>query len=333
VSNAFNHPEKVSDELRERILSYARSVNYHGPNATARSLRTGRCGAVGILFNDKLSYAFTDPHDLAFLRGVSTVCENRGLNIVLIPLMGRDGGLKGVMNAMVDGYILNAPYKKHPATQQALAGGLPTVVVDFDAPDKMSVLVNDREAMVEVAEHLLSLGHRRIGIVTFPVHQGGHGLFSLDSKIDADNYVVGQRIRGCRDAMSRHEINLRGILVRETEHSREGGAEAVRHLLEIQPDTTAIICFSDTLAGGALDECRRRGLTVPEQISVTGFDDSIPPGAEPALAALTTVRQDAFEKGRQAALALLSGDKSKRAVIRIPATLVVRNSTAKARVG
>ncbi|MGH3629919.1 MAG: LacI family DNA-binding transcriptional regulator, partial [Sciscionella sp.] len=84
VSNVYNNPAKVSEALRQRVLNYAQSVHYEGPNPTARSLKKGSCGAIGIIFNDQLSYAFTDAHDVAFLRGVSSACEVEGTNIVLI---------------------------------------------------------------------------------------------------------------------------------------------------------------------------------------------------------------------------------------------------------
>ena len=89
VSNAYNNPSKVSKALHDRIIAHAQLVNYEGPHPAARSLRTGRCGAIGVLFNDQLSYAFTDAHDLAFLRGISSVCEEENANLVLIPLKDR----------------------------------------------------------------------------------------------------------------------------------------------------------------------------------------------------------------------------------------------------
>src|ERR1700680_2548746 len=124
VSNVYNNPAKVSEALRHKILAYAASVNYFGPNPTARSLKRGSCGAIGIIFNDQLSYAFTDAHDIAFLRGVSSVCEIEGTNIVLIPLMTKASNRLDTLTAIVDGYILNAPYKDNPGTKKALARGL-----------------------------------------------------------------------------------------------------------------------------------------------------------------------------------------------------------------
>ena len=329
VSNAFNNPAKVSSKLQKKILDYAKSINYHGPNPAARSLRTGLCGAIGIIYNDQLSYAFSDPHDIAFLRGVAMVCEERGTNIVLIPLKNNDLNNFESLDAMVDGYILNAPYKNNPTTQRALAKGLPTVVVDFDAPLHISVLTNDASIMRKMTNHVTSLGHRKIGIITFPLTEGSHDLFTLDRKLETDNYVPNQRMIGCREAIADKGIKLNSILVRETTNNREGGAEAARHLLELQPDITAFICFSDRLAYGAMEECQRLGLDVPRRISVTGFDDLSPHDLNSTLPALTTIRQDACLKGRTAAEALLNKDDKQPKKINIKATLIERDSTAK----
>ncbi len=329
VSNAFNNPTKVSDKLRSKIFNYAKSVDYHGPNPAARSLRTGLYGAIGIIFNDQLSYAFSDPHDIEFLRGISSICEVEGTNIVLIPLKNSSVNDFEPLGAMVDGYILNAPYSNNPTTQRALARGLPTVVVDFDSPEHISVLTNDSIMMSEMTDYILSLGHRQIGIITFPIKEGRYDLCTLDRVLDRDNYVVSQRINGCKEAIGRSNIKMSSILIQETTNSEDGGAEAARHLLDLQPDITALICFSDRLAYGAMTECKRLGLAVPQRISVTGFDDILPQNLNSTLPALTTVRQEAYEKGRKAAEALLQKGKEQGQRINIEARIIKRGSTAK----
>lgn len=314
--------------MREKILAHAETVQYFGPSAAARSLRTGVCGAIGVIFNDQLSYAFSDPHDIAFLRGVSSVCEEDGTNIVLIPLKNRDLGTDHSQDAIVDGYIFNAPYKSNAAIQRALAKDLPIVAVDFDAPDYTSVLTNDSKIMGELTEHLLSLGHERFGIATFPVKEGSHEIFALDEDIDTDNYVVKQRLRGCREAIAKTQIKLGSALVCEARNCEDGGAEAARRLLERRPDITAIICFSDPLAYGAMTECKRLGLDVPNRISVTGFDDIEPLSLHATLPALTTARQNVYEKGRKAAEALLHQEGEQGRKIEIEAKAIFRDSTA-----
>lgn len=331
VSNAYNNPAKVSKALRDRIIAHAQSVNYEGPNPAARSLRTGRCGAIGVLFNDQLSYAFTDPHDIAFLRGISSVCEDEGANIVLIPLQDKRPEQRDQLAAIVDGFILNAPYRSHPTIRGALARGLPTVVVDFDAPDLSSVLTNDRAAMGTVVEHLLGLGHRHIAIVTFPRQEGTGDIRSLADDFSDESYVVHERIEGCRDAIDAVGVARRDVLVCETTNSEDGGRRAAEWLLRRRPELTALVCFSDRLAYGAIAGAAALGLDVPGKISVTGFDGIDPPGGAPSALRLTTVRQNAWEKGRRAAEILLRPDNEGAGTIAIEAEFVRGDSTAAAR--
>ncbi|WP_448664765.1 LacI family DNA-binding transcriptional regulator [Sphingomonas sp. CJ20] len=328
VSNAYNNPAKVSKELRERIIAYAKTVNYEGPDPAARSLRTGRCGAIGVLFNDQLSYAFTDAHDITFLSGISSVCEEEGANIVLIPLKNKRPESRDSLTAIVDGYILNAPYKSHPTIRTALSRGLPTVVVDFDAPDLASVLTNDREMTGAVVSHLLALGHRNIAIITFPRSEDHGEIFPLDRDVPDESYVVNQRILGCRDAFEAGGVAPSGVLVCETTNSEQGGQRGAERLLALRPDLTALVCFSDRLAHGAIAHCRAHDLAVPGRISVTGFDGLDPLGRQADALQLTTVRQNAFEKGRRAAEILLRDDQPGARTVHIRAEFVPGDSSA-----
>ena len=329
VSNVYNNPAKVSEALRQRVLDYAQSVHYEGPNPTARSLKMGSCGAIGIIFNDQLSYAFTDAHDVAFLRGVSSMCEIEGTNIVLIPLRTNPSNRPDTLTAIVDGYILNAPYKDSPGTKKALARGLPTVVVDFDAPQHVSILTNDRAAMTEVTRHVLELGHRQIAIITFPHSEGGQELFTLDRRISSDNYVVSERLQGCRRALTAAGVALVTVQVCEAPNSGAGGKTAVDRILAANPGVTALICLSDRLAYGAMARCRELSLSIPNRVSVTGFDNLLPIEREPDLPRLTTVAQDAFEKGRKAAEALLYRHRKKERQIKLKAEFIRGESTGK----
>ncbi|WP_404334455.1 LacI family DNA-binding transcriptional regulator [Sphingomonas sp. MMS12-HWE2-04] len=330
VSNAYNRPAKVSKELRDRIIAHARLVNYDGPHPAARSLRTGRCGAIGVLFNDRLSYAFTDAYDITFLRGISSVCEEEGANLVLIPLKDRHPEQRDNLTAIVDGYILNAPYKSHPTIRMALARGLPTVVVDFDAPDLASVHTNDRAMMRAVLGHLLALGHRQIAIVTFPFSEDHGEIFALDRDVPDDNHVVRERIRGCRDAVDAAGLAQAEILVCETVNSEDGGQHAAERLLRRRPDLTALVCFSDRLARGTIAHCQAHALAVPQRVSVTGFDGLDPPFREAEALRLTTVRQNAFEKGRKAAEILLREGGAAGLKVDIEAVFMVGDTTAQA---
>lgn len=121
ISNAYNHPDQLSAELRERILATAAELGYPGPDAAGRRLRIGRAEAVGVLLSERLSYAFSDPFAIEFLTGLSEVVEEHRISIVLMPLSTQidgasstsgvdDSDLTAVRNANIDALaILSLP--------------------------------------------------------------------------------------------------------------------------------------------------------------------------------------------------------------------------------
>ena len=104
VSNAYNKPDQLSAALRERILATAQELGYAGPDASARALRSGKAGAIGVLFTDKLAYAFSDPYAVGFLAGLAEVAEEFTTSLLLMPLSSADivGGSNAVQQAAID---------------------------------------------------------------------------------------------------------------------------------------------------------------------------------------------------------------------------------------
>src|SRR5919112_2801827 len=108
VSNAYNRPDQLSEEVRERVMEAARRLGYAGPDPTARGLRRGRAGAIGVLYADRLSYAFADPAAVLFFEGVSRAAEEAGLGLLLVPgsISGRHDP-EAVKGAAVDGFVVS----------------------------------------------------------------------------------------------------------------------------------------------------------------------------------------------------------------------------------
>ncbi len=301
-------------------------VGYQGPDPAARSLRTGKFGAIGVIFNDSLSYAFSDPHDIAFTRGIASVCERTGTNLVLIPLQHEGPDHNRRLEAMVDGYILNATFKNNPVIQRILAMDAPIVTVDFQSDGRSSVLPENRAIMRELTEYLLSLGHSNFGIVTFPLVEQRSETFQLGSDIASDNYVASERLGGCTDALIGAELDPGNVWVAETPHDEAGAMRACNELLRKNPLITAMICLSDVLAFGVMKACGALGLSIPDRMSVSGFDD-IPQASSSGLyPALTTIRQNTVLKGRLAAEALIFSNQ--KPTIEIETMLVIRSSSA-----
>lgn len=322
VSNVFNHPEKVSPELREKILAYAEAINYHGPTGAGRFLRTGKSGTLGVIFNDNLSYVFSDRHDIALMRGIAEECEKHGINIALMPLKVNNEFKKRMMSAVVDGYILNATYSNDEIVQAALTSGLPVVTTDIKLQDFTCVSIDDAAAMRAICEHLLAAGHKKFGVVAFPVKKEAGVLSSLAGfSDDFDNGVAFGRVSACIKALSAAGIDLTTSHVAEQHHDEAGGEEAAKVLLAREPGISAIICLSDRFAFGVYHYCQSHNIPVPSQMAITGFDDidiQDPP------IALTTIRQPIVAKGHHAARALIAGQLTED--IFLDFELIIRDS-------
>jgi DNA-binding LacI/PurR family transcriptional regulator len=304
VSNAYNRPDQLSPQLRNKVLETARRLGYPGPDPMARSLRTRRTGAVGVLLTEQLSYAFRDPAAVAFLEGLTLECDKAGTGLLLVPANPEAEDVAAVSSAAVDGFIAFSMPDDDPHLHAVLARNLPTVVCDQpDVPGVDIVGVDDAAAMSEIAQHLLDLGHRRVGISCMRL-----GRVRLDGPVDlarqtsAHYHVQRHRLTALRVAFESAGIAWDRIpVVERFDHTVEAGASAAEELLRLDPGLTAIIATSDVLALGAIEALNARRQRVPEDVSVTGFD-----GIRAALdARLTTVDQPVLEKGRHAARLLL----------------------------
>jgi DNA-binding LacI/PurR family transcriptional regulator len=328
VSNAYNRPDQLSASLRERILAAARELGYAGPDPVARSLATRHSAAVGFMLGQPLSQAFSDQALSIVLDGLAQTVDGRDHCLVLMP--GNETGgprPETVARVQADVIVAYSLPDDAPALAAVRARGLPMVVIDQPVlPNTARVEVDDEGGAKMAAEHLLTLGHQRFGVLTFALHAGGKsGPVDARRRAEASFRVTRDRLTGYLDALA----GIEDVPVWECGGSRrELGRTGARWLLARDPRPTALLCASDELAFGALQAIRDVGLRVPEDVSVTGFDDV--PAAEHADPPLTTVRQPLAEKGRRAgelALRLLDGDSPERAT-RLPVKLVLRASTA-----
>src|SRR4051812_35482761 len=338
VSNAYNRPDQLSAELRERILATAARLGYPGPNPVAAGLRRGRVGAIGVAYANRLSYAFDDPVARELLAGMTTVAGAAGAGLLLLPgsadLERRTAAING---AVVDGLIAASLPDDDPLLRAAIARRLPIAVVDQPRPGRLEELapgipwvgVEDRPAAAEAAEHVLALGHERLGVVSFGLWQRpARGLVDPAAQRAATYAVSRDRLAGYRDAVERRGLDWARVPVfHGTDSTREEGEGGATAVLAGTPRPTALLCLSDRLAEGALRAAGRLGLRVPADLSVVGFDDAVPTAG--ALG-LTTVRQPHRAKGEHAAralLALLEGAEPAAPSGPLPTRLIVRGST------
>jgi DNA-binding LacI/PurR family transcriptional regulator len=322
ASNAFSKPDLLTDGMRERVLAEARRLGYAGPDPAARRLRTGQAGALGLIFTDRLQFAFDDEAAVLFLRGVAGVLESAGPGLLLIPTSPtRAEGAGVVRAAAVDGFIVYSTPTGDPRLGAALERGLPIITVDEPRePPTPFVGIDDRAGGRVAAHHLVELGHERIAIVTFPEYANDDPSLPFDA--------TRERLAGYREGLGAAWDPDR-VVVAPT-NRQEIARELAAKLLAADPPPTAILATSDVLAAGVIRGAADRGVGVPSELSVVGFDD-VPQAAlnEPPL---TTVAQPTERKGEIAAQALLDAlereARPEPTRTLLPTELVVRGTTA-----
>ncbi|BBY75143.1 LacI family transcriptional regulator [Mycolicibacterium parafortuitum] len=335
VSNAYNRPDQLSPELRERVLSTAKRLGYPGPDPVARSLRTRKAGAVGLVLTEPLNYSFSDPAALDFVAGLAESCEAAGQGLLLVsvgPNRSVAEGSAAVLAAGVDGFVVYSASDDDPYLPAVLERHLPVVVVDqpMDVQGASRVGIDDRAAMRRLAEHVIELGHREIGLLTMRLGRdwphGPRPALADPERVRTPHFhVQSERIRGVYDAMEAAGLDPASLTVVESyDHLPTSGGAGAEVALEHNPRITALMCTADVLALSAMDHLRARGIYVPGQITVTGFD-GVP---EARQRGLTTVVQPGVEKGRRAGELLHNPPRDGLPVIEILDTEVVRGRTS-----
>lgn len=311
VSRAFNLPDMVSEDVRERVIATAKRLGY-SPNAAARALRSRKTHIVGAVI-PSLDYAIYAKMVNAFQRSISqhgymtivltTGFDNRTIFDKVKLLVERGAEALVFVGAIED-----------PALRRFLKEStLPAVTTYSHLPNEIvpSIGFDNAKSVETMVGHLADLGHKE---------------FALVSSIADGNDRQRARIEGYRTGLRR--LKLSGVdRVFSHPYSIEDGAAAMHEIYNACPQVTAIMCTSDVHAFGVLSECRRMGLRVPQDVSVTGFDD-----AEYAMRLeppLTTVFVPADEMGVAAATALhkaLAKDQ-KPTGVRLDTKLIVRESS------
>ena len=274
VSNAFNRPDQLSAELRQRVLQVAAELGYGGPNPAARALRTGRARTIGVLFYDTLAYAFTDQAAIEFLKGVAEICGREQAGMLILPAEAPEVLAQKVREVVVDGFIVYCLPDGSPLFEALAGRGLPVVAVD--APEFAGgrrVLIDDEAGALAAGRHLVGLGHRAVGVVSLALAPDGRS-----GPVDAARRAAARYL----DTISRYDgyaAALREVgaapvgVEEEPENDAEAGVAAARRLLALRPRPTAILAMSDVLAMGVLgpptswvSRCRR---TCPSSVSTT----------------------------------------------------------------
>ncbi|WP_314503142.1 substrate-binding domain-containing protein [uncultured Microbacterium sp.] len=310
ASVVFSGKTAVSEATRRRVLDAAGSLGYTGPDPRAASLRRGRSGIVGVVFEEHLGAAFLDPVKTLMMDGLSDGVASLGAGLLLL----RDrsvqtgsavGSEPTLTTAPLDAAVLiGCSGMLRESLAVVTARGIPVVVIEGDAGEGIPKIgLDNREAQRQAASHLRTLGHERVAVVALPVRAGWErGWIAADETITVD--VTRERLAGAREVFpDAPAFAAAGSFIDE-------GLAAGRELFARPASRpTAVIAQSDLLAAGVIRAAEEAGLRVPEDVSVTGFDGVVVDGLAPY--ELTTLVQPAAEKGRaagHAVAAMLAGD-------------------------
>ncbi len=325
ASNVFNNPKLVRPKLRQKVEAAARELGYLGPDPKGRLLRAGKFNSIGVMppSNWGVADSLRNPVFDLFLLGVGEACDEIGANLVIVPDRTGNGGIK---TALVDGFIF-ARVEHLAELEPARLRRLPFAVVDFDpGPSINSVRVDARAGCYAAAKHLIEHGHRRFGILSFlrstgsaRIHPPGQRRTLQAVGISTDQ----EKFHGYADALSEAGVNINDVPMVQAD---PWDGNAARMMLDVAPNVTAVLSMSVMQAIAVINEGRRRGLSVPRDLSVVGYNDI--PDAERSDPPLTTVDGLGLQKGRTAARIVFEGGPPRHEILK--PRLIIRASTGPA---
>ncbi|MFD1189035.1 LacI family DNA-binding transcriptional regulator [Phenylobacterium conjunctum] len=311
VSRVLNRERYVSDETRQRVEAAIAEFNFH-PSAAARTLAGKRSHQIALIYDNH------SPHYIYQIQtGVWTRCVEERVRLLAQPCDAASPDLEAEVRALidqtrVDGVVLSSPVTDVAAVLEELElRGVPYVRISpgTEHERSASVSMDDAQAADEMTMHLLSLGHRRIGFIL------GH-----------PNHAASDlRLYGYRRALDRAGLPFEPKYVRPGLFDFASGEAAADALLDLPNPPTAIFASNDDMAAGVMTVAHRRGLSLPRDLSITGFDDT--PLASQLWPPLTTVRQPTRDLA-YAAAGLLFDAEGEIIHRRLPHELVLRGSTA-----
>jgi len=313
VSRVLNDHPSVNDTTRQKVLTAIEELDYT-PNPFARRLSLRKTLTIGTIVP-----FFTRPAFVERLRGVEYALADSQYDLILFNVettARRDDYFRRVpRRERVDGLLLISLSPQDDDTERFLKAGVPTVLIEAHHPRLNRVVVDDVTGGCLAAQHLIDLGHRKIGYVSDHLENPFHFVSSRD------------RYTGYRQALAGADIPFQPEYHQQGEHGRQEAREMARDLLFLPDPPTAIFAASDIQAIGVLEAARDAGLEVPQDLSVIGYDD-----IEIAeYLHLTTIRQPLFASGVEGVELLLEtiavSPSAPRRVL-LPIELIIRGTTA-----
>ncbi|HEX5689805.1 MAG TPA: LacI family DNA-binding transcriptional regulator [Roseiflexaceae bacterium] len=315
VSKVLNNRSYVSADTRARVQQVIAETGFI-PSQRARGLSKQRSYILGLLIPYTPDQLFADPHLLECMRGIEDLTNAHDYNLLLstarAPAEAAAAGVRLLRSDVIDGAVVLETSDLQPFTEALSQQQAPMVVIGYArGRTTRAVHADDYGGAVQAVRHLLELGHRRIGVVGSVLRP----------------FAIEERLRGVRDALAEAGLSLDQQLLVEGDFTSASGERAGHTLLDLPAPPSAVFALNDRMAIGVIRAASSRGLTVPADLSVIGFDDI--PLATLLTPPLTTVRQPGFALGQAAAkiiFALLDGREPGPPPV-IPTEFIIRETT------
>ena len=312
ISRVINNSPEVAEDTRKKVLKIIKTLNYR-PNALARGLMTKRTKVLGVIVSD-----ISNPYIPELVRGIADSASERGFDIILSNTDGNRekeiGCLDVLLGRRVDGLIFTSVSLKSKEVANLQDEGFPLILVNrlIYGINTNYVIVDSKVGARLAVEHLINLGHKRIGHIAGP----------------EDISASIERLEGYSETLKAHNIDVDKELIKVSNFKQEGGYNSCKELLSIKERPSAIFSANDLMALGAMKYISEIGLRIPDDISIVGFDDinfASLPGIE-----LTTIIVPKYEMGYTSAKILIDEIKGNRKGVEqvvLKPELVIRKTT------
>lgn len=312
VSRAVNDKGEISPETRERILKAVRELGYR-PNRLARAMSTKQANLVGLIVPD-----ITNPYFPEVIRGVQDEALANDYNVLACNSDDQPEAELNIIELLashgVDGIITFSSKVKEGLLSEFAETFRPLVFVNrfFEHPSVSLLIVDNLHGAQLVVDHFVTEGHTHIGMVTNKDY----------------SFSTEPRVRGFQGSLKQHGLPAEDGRIIGASPTTDGGYEATTRLLALHPESTAIFAYNDLMALGAIRACHDAGRTVPDDVSIIGFDDiQLASIYSPSL---SSIRVDKYQLGRLALkrlLAMIDQPDAEYPPINMDVELVLREST------
>ena len=317
VSRVMNNEPSVRQNTRDKVLAAVAELNY-SPNLAARNLAGTKSYSIAYIYDNPNAYYVIDMQN-----GILSACREQGFELLIHPCNAKDDNIaeevtKMVKHSRVAGLVLTPPFSEMPEFVNAMTAldiQVVRIMSGDEAPDELTpcIMVNDHEAARTITQHLIDLGHKDIAFIA-----GG-----------AEHKSTIERLKGYKAALSENDITVRHDLIIDGEYSFDSGVEGAKVLMNAKNRPTAIFSCNDEIAAGALFGSRLMGISIPEQLSIAGFENS--PFSRQTWPKLTTADQPNTSIAENATNLLIAKTRKQNAtniVNQYTPKLVVRDSSS-----